>query len=176
MWGRQSQRVGFFQVLPRCGLAGREQNLCRAKITAATKVDLLSPGAPSFPSSRSHGLCRLPANSASGGADSEGNTNEGRGEKCSLPARIVASPLPWPLRSASDPSLLLAHQIILFPVRVEAAGPARGGGVGPAGCPRLAAAVPKAKCRMHVGILASVRVPEPPRWSRGQRLSAASVP
>lgn len=122
----KAKGAGFFQVLPRCGLAGQEQNLHCAKITAATKVDLLSPEVPSFSSSRYHGVCRLPANSASDEADSERNTNEGRGEKRSLPVRMAASPLPWHLHSASDLSLLLIHQIILFPICVEAAGPCRG--------------------------------------------------
>lgn len=141
MWGRgrQSRRAGFSQVLPRCDLAGQEQNLHSAKITAVTKVDLLSPEVPSFSSSRYHGVCRLPANSASDEADSEGNNDEGRGEKPSLPVQMAASPLPWHRRSASDLPLLLIHQIIclLYVLRQ----------LGPAGVVEMAQWLSRARCR-----------------------------
>lgn len=71
--GKAKGQVSFKWSLPRCDLAGREQNLHCAKITAVTKVDLPSPEVPSFSSSQYHRVCRLPANSASNVADGEGN-------------------------------------------------------------------------------------------------------
>ena len=171
--GKAEGQLAFGWSLLRCGLAGREQNLHCAEITAVTQVELLRPEIPRFPSSWCHRVCGLAASSASDEADGGGNAKEGRGGN-------VLSLCGWRLSLCRGAcGARLARRRCLYAGESGFAEVWRQ--LGSAGAVALAHRLPRAGCRAAecpapVWMVASVRVPGPWRRSRRRRLGAASCP